>query len=292
MIALYEADYAKQWDAMLADLDIVPLRTAEQAEQDLYVLGSPQSPIRDLLKSVARQLTLSQPPPAPSAAAAANMAGAAVAGKVASGSAARLKTLLGTQSAGPPPEPPGKKIDDRYRALRDFVGNGPGAPIDQALSAINALQQRLAKLAAAVPGAAPPAPAGDDPILLLHAEASRDPPPVARWLEAMATSGKALRSGGARQQAVRAFNGSGGPAELCAKAVTGRYPFVPGARKRHTARRFRPVVRAGRSHRRFLQHPAATLCRHQRPDLACPIGRGRPGSGLADRSSSAFSAPR
>ena len=65
VIALYEADYAKHWDAMLADLNLVPLRTPEQADQDLYMLGSPQSPIRDLLASIARQLTLSQPPPAP-----------------------------------------------------------------------------------------------------------------------------------------------------------------------------------------------------------------------------------
>jgi type VI secretion system protein ImpL len=228
VIAQYEANYAKDWDAMLADLDIVPPRSAEQAAEDLYVLGSPQSPIRDLLKSVARQLTLSQPPPAPPAAAAANAAGSVLA-KEGGSTAARLKTLLGTQSQGPPPEPPGKKIDDRYQALRQFVGSGPGAPLDQALQAINALQQQLAKLAAAAPGAAPPAPTGDDPILMLRAEASRDPQPVARWLEAMAASGQALRSGGARQQAALAFSGSGGPAELCEKAVAGRYPFVPGA---------------------------------------------------------------
>ena len=75
MIALYEADYARQWDAMLADLSLVPLRTPEQAEQDLYILGSPQSPIRDVLASIARQLTLSQPPPAPPAEAAAKSLG-------------------------------------------------------------------------------------------------------------------------------------------------------------------------------------------------------------------------
>ena len=229
VISQYERDYAKAWDAMLADLEIVPLRTEEEAAQNLYVLGSPQSPIRELLKSVARQLTLSEPPPAPPVAAAATGALAALAGKAASGTEARLQTLLGTQRTGPPPKPPGKTIDDRYRALREFVSSGPGAPIDQALQAISALQQQLTKLASAVPGAAPPPPSGDDPILMLRAEASRDPQPVARWLEAMATSGGALRGGGARQEVALAFNSSGGPAELCRKAVAGRYPFVPGS---------------------------------------------------------------
>ncbi|HEY3912431.1 MAG TPA: type VI secretion system membrane subunit TssM [Stellaceae bacterium] len=232
VIGLYEADYAKEWDAMLADLDIVPLRSPEQAAQDLYVLGSPQSPIRDLLASIARQLTLSQPPPSPPVVIAATTIGDTGAARAAPATVARLKTLLGTQSAGPLPPPAGQAIDERYRALREFVGKGPGAPIDQALQAINALQQQLAKMAAAAPGGAPAAPAaptGDDPVLLLRAEASRDPPPAARWLEAMAASGNALRSGGAREQAAAAFNGAGGPANLCQKAVAGRYPFVPGA---------------------------------------------------------------
>ena len=68
VIALYAADYAAQWDALLADLNVVPLRTLPQAVQDLYILASPQSPMRDLLAAVARQLTLSRrrrrrPPP-------------------------------------------------------------------------------------------------------------------------------------------------------------------------------------------------------------------------------------
>ncbi len=49
VIALYEADYAKEWDAMLGDLNIVPLRSPQQAVEELYILASPQSPMRDLL---------------------------------------------------------------------------------------------------------------------------------------------------------------------------------------------------------------------------------------------------
>ena len=266
VIRLYESDYAKQWDAMLADLNLVPLRTPEQAAQDLFILGSPQSPMRDLLVSITRQLTLTQPPPAPKAEAAKSL-GEAAAQQVAPDALARLKPILGTQSAGPPPEPPGQKIDDRYRALRDFVGTGPGAPIDQALKAIDGLHLQLAKLGTPPPGgalAAPAAPIGDDPVQLLRDEAARDPQPVARWLQAMAVSGTALISGKARQQVADAFNASSGPASLCQKAVTGRYPFVPGARDDIPLDRLRPAVLSGRSVRRILQYPASALCRHER----------------------------
>ncbi len=153
---------------------------------------------------------------------------------MAAAAAAKDETLsrsFGSAQPGqPPPPPPGHEIDERYKALRDLVGSGPGAPIDLVLKSLNELQQQLAKMAAAPAGAAP-APAGDDPSLALRAEAQRQPQPLSRWLAAMASSGTALRGGNARQQLVAAFNGSGGPAQLCTLAIDGRYPFVPSSSK-------------------------------------------------------------
>ena len=62
VVTLYEADYAPTWDLMLADLNVVQLRSLSQAAQDLYILASPESPMRGLLASISRQLTLSVPP--------------------------------------------------------------------------------------------------------------------------------------------------------------------------------------------------------------------------------------
>ncbi len=141
-----------------------------------------------------------------------------------------MRPLLSAQSAAPPPEPPGKAIDERYRALRDYVGSGPGAPIDQTLKAMDALRQQLAKLGAATgAGAAPAAPSGDDAILQLRAEASGAPQPVARWLQAMIGDATVVRTGSTVEQVKKAFNASGGPAALCRQAVTGRYPFTQGS---------------------------------------------------------------
>jgi type VI secretion system protein ImpL len=227
VIALYEADYIRAWDAMLDDLNVVPLRTLSQAAQDLYILASPQSPMRDLLASVARQVTLSVPPAGLAAAAAGSPA------KAGGGPAVdpQLAALFGGGQLGQPaPMAPGHEVDEHFKALRDLVGSGPGAPIDLVLKALNELQQELAKMAAAPVGSAAPAPpAGDDPALALRAEAQRQPQPLARWLTSMATGGTALRGGNAKQQMVAAYNGAGGPASLCALAVNGRYPFVAGA---------------------------------------------------------------
>jgi len=229
VVKLYTTDYAKQWDALLNDIDVEPLTNLQQAVQDLYVLSSPQSPMRDLLASITRQLTLTQPPPQPAivagAAAGVAQAAGAAAAKAANGISAGL---FGTTN-GPPPEPPGKAIEDRYALLIGFVGKGPGGRIDGALKLLNDLQQQLAQVANAGPsGAAPPA-GGADPAQLLQAEAAQDPQPVQRWLVALAFSGNSQRSAGSKKAAAAAFNAPGGPASLCSKAVSGRYPFTPGS---------------------------------------------------------------
>ncbi len=237
VIALYEADYIAAWDAMLADLDVVPLRSLTQATQDLYILASPQSPMRDVLVSAAQQLTLSVPPApsgllgaAQSAAQGATQTAAQRAGNMVSSTQDRIMGALGTPTANAVPVlPPGHEIDDRYKPIRDLVAGGPAAPIEQVLKALNDLEQQLAKLVAAPIGSAPPPPvAGNDPALALRAEANRQPQPLSRWLLNMAGSSTVLRGGSARQQVAAAFNGPSGPAALCPVAVNGRYPFVPG----------------------------------------------------------------
>jgi type VI secretion system protein ImpL len=231
VVKLYLDDYAKAWDGLLQDIEIVPLRSLPQAAQDLYVLASPQSPLKDLLTAIARQVTLSEPPK-PSAAeaaveAAAKKAAAAAAPSATRGTAA-LSSILGGQSGAAPVQPPGHEIDERYKQLRDLVAAAGGAPIDQVLKLLNDLQQQLAKMNAAGAGASV-APVGPDPSLALRAESQRQPQPLGRWLAAMSESSTALRGGGARQQVIAAYNGSGGPAALCPLAVNGRFPFVPGS---------------------------------------------------------------
>src|SRR5260370_19270063 len=223
-------DYAKAWDGLIQDREIVPLRSLPQAAQELYVLAWPQSPLKDLLTAIARQVTLSEPPKPSALEAAAETAAkakAAAAAPAAARGAAALSSILSGQPGTAPVLPPGHEIDERYKQLRDLVAAAGGAPIDQVLKLLNDLQQQLAKLNAAGVGA-PVAPIGNDPSLALRAEAQRQPQPLGRWLAAMAESSTALRGGGARQQVIAAYNGSGGPAARCPRAVNRRFSVVPG----------------------------------------------------------------
>ena len=233
VVQLYTNDYASRWDALLNDIDVAPPNNIQQAAQDLYVLSSPQSPMRDLLLGITRQLRLTEPPPptpgVSGAAGAAQNAAAAAAAKAAGSASSAFQGFFNQPNGAAPPEPPGKAIQDRYAALIGFVGKGPGAPLDSAIKLLNDLQQQLSQVANAGPGAPPAPSAGGDPAQLLQAEAARDPQPVRRWLAALALSGNAQRSIGAKTAAAAAFKAPGGPDSLCRQAVNGRYPFFPNA---------------------------------------------------------------
>jgi type VI secretion system protein ImpL len=222
VVGLYEADYAPMWDLMLADLNVAQLRSPSQAAQDLYIMASPESPMRKLLVAISRQLTLSV---SPGGAPAASKADASP-----NNTELRLRSLFGVAppAAPAPPQLPGHEIDARYHALRELVGDGPGAPIDLVLRSIGEMQQELAKQAATLvsSGAVASTGGGIDPALALKADALREPQPVRRWLGAIAAGAIALRSGDSRQQLATIFNASGGPAELCSTSVNGRFPFV------------------------------------------------------------------
>ena len=57
VMALYVTDFEKQWDALLDDIALAPLGDRDATVQRLYVLSSPQSPMRDLLLATAQNAT-------------------------------------------------------------------------------------------------------------------------------------------------------------------------------------------------------------------------------------------
>jgi len=230
VIAAYEADYEHQWEGLLGDLNVIGFRSLTQATQKLFILGSPASPIRSLLAGVVEQLTLTVPPPsaAPPAAAPPAAGSGAAPSKPAHSAEVQLRNLLGPQPGAAPTSVPGQAVEDHFKSLRAVMAGGPSAPIETVISLLNQVQQQLGQMAAAAPGAPPPA-TGSDPVQLLQAEASVLPQPVGRWLTTIAADVVALRAGGARQEIVAAFSASSGPAQLCQRAIAGRYPFTANA---------------------------------------------------------------
>jgi type VI secretion system protein ImpL len=231
VVKLYTTDYVGAWDAMLADLDVAPLRSLTQAAQDLFILSSREhSPMRALLASIAQNTALGAAAPAPA--------------PPASTEHDRLAALLGrTAVAAEPAAQPGQAVDDHFKPLHELMR--PGA-IDQVLKPLSDLQQQLAKMAASANKAgATTDPGSADPAVALQTEALRQPQPLARWLASVAASGRALRGGGVKEQITAAFKAGGGIGALCPQVVTDKYPFTPGSDKDASLDEFGRLFGAG-----------------------------------------------
>jgi type VI secretion system protein ImpL len=215
VVALYITDFEKHWDALLADLALVPLGNHESAVQLLYVLSSPQSPMRDLLVAIAHELTL-QAPPAPAPHTPEAHLAAVVAGPAHADDAS-------DQFAR-------DALAQHYAGLQALVGGGqPTAPLAGVLRLVNALQVELAQTGPAAANVPAALEGGGDPVQLLLAEAQRQSPPMSGWLQQIAASGRTALSGNAQAAAAAAFSGNAGPGELCRSVVTGHYPFDSSA---------------------------------------------------------------
>ncbi len=195
VLGLYAEEYARAWQAMLDDLVLPPFRNLTDAAEGLNVLGAPTSPIRDLLRSAARQLSPGTPPE----------------GWTAPGRGAEAQRVQAAQGQAPAPtgaEPVAQLVETRFQALRTAAGQ----PLDGVLAIVNELYVQVARLASSPPGTVVPAPtAGLDPGQRLLAEAARQPQPLARWLTALGQSTATQRSGGAKAAIAAAGGQALGP---------------------------------------------------------------------------------
>ncbi len=242
VLRLYAQEYGGEWQKMLDSLVLAPLGGPAKAAEALNLLGAPNSPMRDLLQSIARQLSPGTPPAVSAGAASAAASAAAAAAsrgvqaatgaalKLAGGAAAavgakpgaagsRVAEAMGLTAQASPATVVAQVVEERFRLLREASGK----PLDGVLAVLNELYVQVAKIATAAPGApaAPPA-AGLDPGQRLMAEAQRAPEPLSRWLTVAAQSTAAVRAGGTKASVAAAASQQLAP--FC-KGVEARFPF-------------------------------------------------------------------
>ena len=131
---LYFQDYQRQWDALLADIDFVPITSVAQAADVLRVISGPTSPLKKLLVAVAKDTDLQQEDRLLAA------KGAPVEGGV-DKLKERLGTLLGQEQATQnTPEASDDPITAHFAELNSIVSKNDGEPaaIDGLLADMNA----------------------------------------------------------------------------------------------------------------------------------------------------------
>jgi type VI secretion system protein ImpL len=229
VLALYEQDYIKAWDAILADLELQPINNIQDASTIAAKLAGPNSPMKLLLKVVSDNThDLMRAPPADAKDKAEDL-GKKVAQKKATQSAlARALAQAGAGAGAPADEPaaskPGQVISDHFELINKLSEGGPGAaPIDQTLKVLDDLSKTLLTMGDFSSGAGQPNPQ----LLMAQQAAGQLPAPASNWFAALTGKSQALVASGTKgalddqyQQMV---------AKDCADYTRGRYPFSPSS---------------------------------------------------------------
>jgi type VI secretion system protein ImpL len=247
VMGLYLDDYARRWDAMLADIAIKPFGNLQQALDQLSLLSAPASPLRDLLISIDAQTQLSRAAASDQAIAAVEARAARV-GQRAAGFAAFearsglttrqnevaniLGEAFGTDPAGKPVDP-ATRVDEHFRTLHDFVTGAEGRPsgLEASLAKIQQMYQNFNQVANApnqgqvllnqIAGAGG---GGTSSAASQLQDLTRDmPKPVAAMLQSVSSSGTQVATSGASQELSDAWRSKVVP--LC-EAAFNRYPMV------------------------------------------------------------------
>ncbi|MBB3896890.1 type VI secretion system membrane subunit TssM [Roseococcus suduntuyensis] len=218
ILALYAADYIRAWEALLGDLMLPPLTSLNASAEALNLLGAPNSPMKDLLRAIARELSPGTAPEGVAAAQGAAAQAAQAAAQAAGAAASRLAAAVGAAAGEGGATLVARVVEPHFQPLR----HAAGAPLDGVLAILNDLYVQVARLANAPPGTVLPPTPGLDPGQRLLSEAQRQPEPLRSWLTSLAQATQRARAGGA--QAAIAAGGAAQLGPFC-RGLEQRFPF-------------------------------------------------------------------
>ena len=251
----YLIDYAKQWEAYIADIRMLPMGNLAQAVQMSRILSAPDNPLAPLMRGLVKETTLT----AVESKSVVEQAGDRAKSTIQQ-SREQLIRMLGDKNA--PAAAPAARIetlvDDRFEGLRQLVKPGaPGgpAPIDGTIALINEVYALLNAADTAVKGGNAPPPS--EVPNKVKAEAARLPEPVRGLLNTLSASGSTAALGAARANLSSSVNSSIG--EFCRQAIQGRYPFARNSATDVTQDDFSRLFSPGGLFDDFFQKNLATL---------------------------------
>nr|WP_314577974.1 type VI secretion system membrane subunit TssM [uncultured Pseudomonas sp.] len=226
VLDLYYADYIRQWDFYLGDVQLAPLTSLDQAAQVTNALAGTDSPLRIFLQVGARETnlhgTLKDTPGNPVDRLVRNKIDAA---------RKRLESALDDDLPATPNDSPGNPVDQHFAALHALVGNAAPAPLDEIMALLKEAAQYFDG-AESARRSGTPAPSGEV-LSRIKRAASEQPIPLSSVLRDVDESGGALTLSNERERLNALWVSSGAP--FCRDAIAGRYPLVRNANLDATA---------------------------------------------------------
>jgi type VI secretion system protein ImpL len=229
VLSLYYNDYIARYDAILGDIDVIPLESLSHAVEVTNVLSGPTSPLVNILNAIGQetQLTVSR-----DAIDTGELNSAA--GRIAEMEARSTLSIQGqilmealqrssTGENGQPPKPPGAYIEERFNWLHTLVErpDGQASNLDQLILVLQEVYQELNKMSFSGVAATPAE--GGSATQRFKQMAARIPGPLERWASQITSSSTGITADGTRSSINAQWQASVLP--FCTQALDNRYPF-------------------------------------------------------------------
>lgn len=210
VLNLYYNDFVGRFEALLADVDILPMESLGHAVEVTNVLVGPASPVVNLLRAVAHETRLTE------------REEETLAGALASGLGVRERILL--EALEQRDGPPGQYIEQRFGWLHELVTAPEGlpAPLDELMQMLEDVNQELSRLSFSREDGFVGLP-DDNPLSRFQRATARLEGPMQRWATQIATGSSGITAEGTRAQINARWRGQVLP--FCEQALTDRYPF-------------------------------------------------------------------
>ena len=255
VLALYETDSIKAWDVLLADLQLQPAASIQDASTIAAKLSGPSSPLKSLLKLVNDNTSDMLRAPTPDAGDKALDAAKDAAEKKATQNAlGRALAKAGGGAAAADEAPPGSALGAHFDTLNKLSEGAPGAaPIDQTLAALDQLSKTLLTMTDFSDAAGQPNPQ----LLMAQQAAAQLPPPVSGWVASLTGKSQALVASGTKGALDEQFQQAA--AQDCAAFTQGRFPFSPTSRNDIPVQNFGEMFGYGGRYDGFFKQTLAKL---------------------------------
>lgn len=237
VLALYETDYVARYDALLADIDILPMTSLAQATDVINILSGPVSPLRNLLVSVAEETRLTVVPTADAvvgatAGQAQDFAIDELAGSLSVDFERFFNAVRGTLEQIPDESPPvpGQFVEDRFADLQRFASRAEGpSELDRIMGLMTSVYDALNRLSLGQNLSNALLEGPQNAPAQLEVEIARMPAPMERWAGQVVQAAAGAAVGGARAEVNAAWQAEVLP--FCTRATQGRYPFERSAQE-------------------------------------------------------------
>jgi type VI secretion system protein ImpL len=234
VLDLYYNDYISRYDAILGDVDIIPLESLSHAVEVTNVLSGPTSPIVNILEAISKETMLTQDLSAGGTGELTQDIGSIAQRDVQRNVSFRTRLLLealaksAAATGAPEPQAPGAYVEERFSWLHQLTKApeaGLPSQLDELMVLLTELYQELNKMS--FPGSSSTDSQGGVAIQRFQEAAARTDGPLERWATQIAAGSSGITSDSTRSGINARWQSSILP--FCEQALADRYPFNPRA---------------------------------------------------------------